>query len=181
MHASATVPFAPFSQSSPIETNRYLRDLEASLFRYARRRVPSEDLAQELVQETWLAALAAADRFSGRSTFRTWAIGILRRKLADYYRGRRHPAFPTALPELPMHAKSDVAVLDTVLVREQAERVAGALDGLSPREREAIELVAIQELDRDEVVEEMNPSRACLRVLLCRARRRLRDLTAEAA
>ncbi len=43
-------------------------------------------MAQDLVQETFLAAIKAHDRFAGRSSERSWLFGILRNKLADYYR-----------------------------------------------------------------------------------------------
>ena len=65
-----------------------------AVYRYARARVRTRDIAEELVQETLLAAFKARDRFSGRSTERTWLIGILRNKIVDHYRrrGREVPA-----------------------------------------------------------------------------------------
>jgi RNA polymerase sigma-70 factor (ECF subfamily) len=42
--------------------------------------------AQDLVQETFLAALRAIASFAGRSSERAWLFGILRNKLVDYYR-----------------------------------------------------------------------------------------------
>ena len=47
------------------------------LFRFAVRRVYDPEVAQDLVQETFLAALAARHRFVGRSTEKTWLAGIL--------------------------------------------------------------------------------------------------------
>ena len=55
---------------------------------YARRRVESEQVAEELVQETFLAALQNFDSFAGRSSPKTWLIAILRNKLINYYRER---------------------------------------------------------------------------------------------
>lgn len=57
-----------------------------ALFRYAVWRVRNSDLAEELVQETLLAGLRARERFSGRSSERTWLVGILRRKIVDHIR-----------------------------------------------------------------------------------------------
>lgn len=56
------------------------------LFRYALLRVPSREASEELVQETFLAALRAKDRFRADSSVRTWLIGILRRKIVDRVR-----------------------------------------------------------------------------------------------
>lgn len=49
-------------------------------------RVRDRAIAQDLVQETLLAAIKARAAFTGRSSERAWLFGILRNKLADYYR-----------------------------------------------------------------------------------------------
>ena len=64
----------------------WLADHGDALAAYARRRVRDERAAEDLVQETFLAAVKASDRFEGRSSPRTWLIGILRRKIVDHYR-----------------------------------------------------------------------------------------------
>ena len=60
-----------------------------ALYSYALSRVRKSDVAEDLVQETLLAALGAAQSFQGRSQERTWLIGILRHKVLDYFRRRR--------------------------------------------------------------------------------------------
>lgn len=62
------------------------------LYRYALLRVRNGELAEDLVQETFLAALGARDRFAGRATERTWLVAILRRKIADHLRRATRPA-----------------------------------------------------------------------------------------
>jgi RNA polymerase sigma-70 factor (ECF subfamily) len=57
-----------------------------TLFRYAMERVDRQAVAEDLVQETLLAGLAARERFQGESTEQTWLVGILRRKIADHFR-----------------------------------------------------------------------------------------------
>ncbi len=49
----------------------------AAMVRVARGRLGSEALAEDVVQETWLAAYQAIDQFQGRSPFRGWLFGIL--------------------------------------------------------------------------------------------------------
>ena len=56
------------------------------LYRYALARVRKPEVAQDLVQETLLAAMRARDRFAGQSSVRSWLCGILKHKLCDYYR-----------------------------------------------------------------------------------------------
>src|SRR6187399_579214 len=56
------------------------------LRRFARSRMRDEDLAEEAVQETLLAALESGDRFGGRAKLRTWLTGILLHKIHDEFR-----------------------------------------------------------------------------------------------
>jgi RNA polymerase sigma-70 factor (ECF subfamily) len=48
-----------------------------AMVRVAQAYVPSRAIAEEVVQETWLAILEGLDRFEGRSSFKTWAFRIL--------------------------------------------------------------------------------------------------------
>jgi len=57
-----------------------------SLYRYALLRLRAPDLAADVVQETFLEALRARHSFAGRSSERTWLIGILRHKIIDQLR-----------------------------------------------------------------------------------------------
>jgi RNA polymerase sigma-70 factor (TIGR02943 family) len=59
-----------------------------ALYRYAMMRLRDADAAEEAVQETFLAALKARERFSGRSSVRTWLVSILKHKIVDYIRKR---------------------------------------------------------------------------------------------
>lgn len=56
------------------------------LFSYAIGRVNDSEKAEDLVQETFLAALKARQAFRGGSTERTWLTSILKRKIIDTYR-----------------------------------------------------------------------------------------------
>jgi len=56
------------------------------LFRYALVRVRTPEVAEDLVQDTLLAAVRSQDRFGGRSSERSWLVGILKNKIVDYYR-----------------------------------------------------------------------------------------------
>jgi RNA polymerase sigma-70 factor (ECF subfamily) len=63
------------------------------LYRFALSRVKDPAIAEDLVQETFLAALRARESFKGRSTGRTWLIAILKHKIVDYIRKKiREPS-----------------------------------------------------------------------------------------
>jgi RNA polymerase sigma-70 factor, ECF subfamily len=62
------------------------------LYRYALLRLRSADRAADVVQETFVEALRARASFAGRSSERTWLIGILRHKIVDQVRGSARDA-----------------------------------------------------------------------------------------
>src|SRR5919109_2015279 len=49
----------------------------AALLRLARSHVPSQAVAEEVVQEAWVGVLRGLDRFEGRSLLRTWVLQIV--------------------------------------------------------------------------------------------------------
>ena len=58
----------------------------AYLFNFAVGQVRDQSVAEDVVQETFLAALKARDRFAGQCSERTWLVSILRHKIYDYLR-----------------------------------------------------------------------------------------------
>ncbi len=72
--------------ASGVDPERWVAEHGDVLFGFALVRVRDRAVAQDLVQETFLAALKARPGFAGRSSERSWLFGILRNKLADYYR-----------------------------------------------------------------------------------------------
>lgn len=64
------------------------------LFKFAMTRLRDPQRAEDLVQETFLAALKGGHRFAGRSAEKSWLVGILKNKIVDYYRkSSRETAF----------------------------------------------------------------------------------------
>lgn len=69
-----------------IDTNQWVDRYADYLFNYAITRVNDSYIAEELVQETFVAGLKAMKNFKGEATERTWLISILKRKIIDQYR-----------------------------------------------------------------------------------------------
>lgn len=78
--------------ANDLNPDRWVDEYADYLYRFAVARVRQHEVARDLVQETFLAALKARDRYAGRAAERTWLTGILKNKIVDYYRrGRREP------------------------------------------------------------------------------------------
>lgn len=73
-------------QRPPVDPERWLQDHGDSLFRYAFSRVHRRDVAEDLVQETLIAALRNHRGFSGGSSEKTWLFGIMKHKIVDHFR-----------------------------------------------------------------------------------------------
>ena len=78
------VQFTP-DQPSP-DPGKWLDDHGDYLFKYASFRLRDDTAAEDAVQETFLAALKAYERFEGRGSERTWLVGILKHKIIDHFR-----------------------------------------------------------------------------------------------
>lgn len=79
-------PSAPSDSGAALDPERWVAEYGDALFGFAATRVRDRAIAQDLVQETFLAAIKASPGFAGRSSERSWLFGILRNKLADHYR-----------------------------------------------------------------------------------------------
>jgi RNA polymerase sigma-70 factor (ECF subfamily) len=71
----------------------------SALYRFALVRLRDPVRAEDVVQETLLAALEARDRFAGTASIRTWLIGILKHKIIDQLRHEQREATVDVLPE----------------------------------------------------------------------------------
>lgn len=75
------------SEDSTVEPADWLSVHGDVLFHYALARVRHEATAEDLVQDTLLAAIGSKHSFRGASSERTWLIGIMRHKILDHFRG----------------------------------------------------------------------------------------------
>ncbi len=74
--------------SSPAEEEvaQWLADHGDVLYRYALKRLGSRHIAEDLAQDTFVAALRSRSDFQRRSSVQTWLVGILRHKISDHLR-----------------------------------------------------------------------------------------------
>ncbi len=148
------------------------------LLRLAETFVPSLAVAEEVVQDTWIAVIMGIDRFEGRSSLRTWAFKILTYQAKS--RGERESRSIPLSAFLPAGAGADEPAVDPsrfrphgdsrwpghwadppadwgsdaearLIGRETQEVIASAMDTLAPAQRLVMTLRDLEGWDSDEV------------------------------
>lgn len=172
-----------------------------ALRRLARCHVPNETVANEVVQETWLGVIEGIERFEGRSSVKTWVFRILlniarahgvreRRSVCfssasnltdgdgeasldpDRFLASEHPRWSGRWRSFPptWERRPD----EELVCRETMDIVADANAALGRNQREVITLRDVEGWSGAEVCETLSLSEVNQRVLLHRARTRVR-------
>lgn len=173
----------------------------SALLRLALVYVGSRASAEEVVQETWLGLLHSLERFQGRASLRTWLFRILvnqaktraRREgrslpFSDLWRFEDEPDQPSIDPARFRPAEDpwaghwtsfpqrwDHLPEQRLLARETQEQIADALRALSPAQQAVLTLRDIEGWSSPEVCNVLGVSATHQRVLLHRARARVRQ------
>lgn len=158
------------------------------LLRFAMARVRNREAAEELVQETLLAALSARDSFRGQATERSWLTAIMKRKVMDWL---RRVVLQRARQEIQCDEWADglfssggkwktkpgdwsVAAPDQAMIRTEFwQTLARCLDKVPSRLRRAFVLRHLDEESVATVQSMLGVSAANVWVMLHRARLRL--------
>ncbi len=129
--------------------------------------------AEDITQETFLAALQSAHRFRGDSRLRTWLFRIAAHKIADHWRSRRKRPPEFSLEDWRPTADEDVAPLTFLEEAEVRDRVRTALLTLPPHYRTALVLRYVEDMPVAEMAQVMNRSLKSVESILIRAKQML--------
>jgi RNA polymerase sigma-70 factor (ECF subfamily) len=166
------------------------------LVRLARQYVPSRAVAEEVVQETWVAVIDGIDRFEQRSSLKTWLFRILV-NIARSHGVKEHRSIPFATaavldeePSVDPHRFRRFTLRDRgawkqpphhwsepeqrALDAETLETIRDAVDRLPPDQREVLTMRDLLGWTAAEVCDALEVSDANQRVLLHRARSKVR-------
>lgn len=172
----------------------------ASMVRVAMMYISSRVIAEEVVQETWIGVLKGLARFEGRSSLKTWIYSILinRAKTHAQREGRyvqlsldedSEDGEPTVSPDRfnprdhPLYANHWVTEPDDwnavperrMISRETLHVIQEAIDALPPNQRTVITLRDVDQLTSEEVCNILDITETNQRVLLHRARAKVRN------
>ena len=171
-----------------------------SLLRLAMAYVPSRAVAEEVVQETWVGVLEGLSRFEGRSSLKTWIFRILTNRAKT--RGQRERRYepmglggdsgdnldgPAVDPDRFLksgyfvdhwvsqpNAWEDETPERLLLSKETRAQIEKAIESLPPTQRQVITLRDIEEVSSQEVCNILDITETNQRVLLHRARSKVR-------
>jgi RNA polymerase sigma-70 factor (ECF subfamily) len=176
-----------------------VEQLQPAMLRVARMHVPTAAVAEEVVQDAWLGVLRGLDSFEGRSSLRTWIFRILTNiaKTRGQREGRSLPFASLAGDDLetpavdPSRFDSPVdssrghwSTLpadwtgipeDRLLGHETLNVIGEAIAGLPPMQAEVIRLRDALGWSSEEVRNALDLTETNQRVLLHRARAKVRD------
>jgi RNA polymerase sigma-70 factor (ECF subfamily) len=125
--------------------------------------------AEDVLQETWIAAQRALPAFRGDGSLLGWLGRIATNAYRDLLRsGRRLSEIQDYL--LPSRAAGPA---ECAARREMADRVTAAMEELPPRQRETLRLRVVEGLRYEEIAERMGVGRDAVRMNLIQARRKL--------
>lgn len=165
------------------------------MLRLALSHVRNRDAAEDVVQDAWLTVLRSLDRFERRSALRTWVLGIVVNLARSRARAERrwtplpdetggpvveHTRFlPPDHARWPHHWAVEPVPWRTpeedLLAGETRKVILDAVDALPPAQREVLVLRDLEGLPAAEVCDILGLTDANQRVLLHRARSRVRN------
>ncbi len=175
------------------DSRRWIDEHGDYLYRFALVRVYDSNVAEDLVQDTFLAALQGTRRESGPTAERRWMVGIIKHKIVDHFRRMaREPLHDDSRSDVPArdddfladgHWKPGVRESrgwpdnpDALLEQRQFWGVlACCLDKLPPRAAQVFTLREIDEMDTEEICRLLHLTQTNFGVMLHRARKQLRN------
>ena len=175
-----------------------IEQYHASMMRLAAIYVLDSRVAEEVIQETWIAVLRGLDRFEGRSSLKTWIFSILVNRAKTltkredrYVQFSEYDDLESDEPSVSLDRFSltddhtghwtslprrwDEIPEERLLSRETREMIQRAMDTLPPSQREVMTLRDIEGWSSEEVCNVLMISETNQRVLLHRARSRVRQ------
>ncbi len=158
------------------------------MYRYTLLRVKNVDFAEEIVQNTFLAAIQAQANYAGRSAEKSWLFGILKHKIMDHFRSqKRFQSFnqsdsdDSSVDDYDDSGHWKIFPKDWGLDPEKAaentelaHRLEECMSGLSEKFRQIFIMKEMDGIDSTQICNEFDIKPTNLWVILHRARNQLK-------
>lgn len=171
-----------------LEPDKWVERHADYLYNYAISRVDHQEMAKDLVQETFFSGIRGKENFRGQAAERTWLVSILKRKIIDHYRklnsskGKKEVRMNfyedgeqkgNWLEERVPQNWDNSAAKD-IENTELGEALKDCIDGLPDKYRIVFQLKTVQKYETEEICNELDITPSNLWVIVHRARTQLR-------
>lgn len=146
---------------------RYLKPI----YRFVRTQAPDDATAEDLTAQVFFKALSSAESFRGDGSYRSWLFRIAH-NVVSTWRARRHRAI--AVESLPDEIDPAPSPASHAISQDARAVVWRKVADLPPAQREVVALRYLEDLTTEEISRVTRRSRGAVRILLHRARSRLR-------
>ncbi len=146
------------------------------VFNFLLRSLGDRQIAENLLQETFLRVFFHREEYRPTAAFRTWLFTIARNLLIDHLRQRGRIPEEGGEEQIEALADPGATPLQEAEARELGERLQAVVLRLPPSQREVLLLSRFAGLDHEEIARVTGASPTAVRVTLHRALRRLRDI-----
>jgi len=144
------------------------------LFRYLRRLVGDEAVAEDTFQQTWVQVAERIGRYDGARPFGPWLFAVARNLALDHLRRRRPESLDDVdEPAAPGGGESDP--LARAVALQQSGRLADVVAGLAPLDREVLSLRFEEDLALPQLAQTLGVPIPTAKARLYRALARLRE------
>lgn len=148
------------------------RRYECVVFRVVRARTPSDDVAEDITAHVFFKALINADEWRGEGNYRSWLYGIARNAVSTWrHQKGRNAVVLEVVPDLEDPGPTPPV---QVVIGEERDLIWKRVAELPDAQREAVVLRYLKEHSIDEIASITKRTKGAIRILLHRARCRLR-------
>lgn len=178
------------NKSDPQDSAEWVDAYGDYLFRYAMQRVRSRELAEDLVQDAFLSAHKAFDKFEGKASVKTWLVSILRNKIIDHMRRAKKVEFvsyDSATSESSEESFNSFGIWKKLVSgwsgtpaelmesKDFLAQLKSCLSGLPDSMQQVLLLKVVDQLSTKEICDELEINENNVWVILHRARLKLRQ------
>lgn len=169
---------------------KYAPLIRQHVYMYVHNRTLTEDIVQTIMAKVW----CNIDKYRIEHTFNTWVWTIVRNHLVDHHRKTRTTVLSTAsniaisCEDLDIDSAREHPVIfentlednnsnteSRIVERERHNFIKNLLGGVSDRERRIVEMFFLEEKTYNEIAEEMNIPLGTMKVLMVRAKEKIRN------
>jgi len=144
------------------------------IYRFVRAQVADEATAEDITAQVFFRALRSARTFRGEGSYESWLFRIAQNSITSWYKDRRRGDI--AIERVPEEADPSPSPATHLILEEARDALWRTVGQLPSTQREVVAMRYLSDLSVDEIAKLTRRSRGAVRILLHRARGKLRKV-----